>query len=156
MPAVVARQFEKFRGRFEFASLSSPTLHPSTIRSTGKSAIPSLPFRSFIFHDNLARFVSDRRGKKEERRNGKIACTREGGSRSPPCPSTSSPYYEASYSASQGCGTTPSVTALLIRRIVYTSLNLIRRRVWWKPWKGGMRGIRGRHDVYCRLGQWLV
>lgn len=113
--------------------------------------IPSLFQPSFIFHDSLA---TKEKGKK---RKGKILAY-EGGVLSPffQRPSTSSPYYEASYSASQGCGTTPSVTALLIRRIVYTSLNLIRRRVWWKPWKGGMRGIRGRHDVYCRLGQWLV
>jgi hypothetical protein len=53
----------------------------------------------------------------------------------------------------RGAAGSPSgVTALLlIRRIVYTSLNLSHeggRREG--VWEGGTRGIRGRHDVYCR------
>lgn len=153
VPAVVARQFEKFRGRFEFASLSSPTLHPSTIRSTGKSAIPpSLSARSFSTIILRGSWATCEEKKKDEGMeklhvHGRVVRA---------LPLVRQRVAPTSYSASQGCGTTPSVTALLIRRIVYTSLNLIRRRVWWKPWKGGMRGIRGRHDVYCRLGQWLV
>ena len=42
-----------------------------------------------------------------------------------------------------------NVTALLIQRIVYTSLNLA-RGCPCEEREGGTRGIRGRHDVYCR------